>query len=111
VESHVRFGKRVSSPLISPAGADYLLPFDAEEAERMSFYLKPGGVDLRPYLGRAATDIPDPRFLNTYLTAVLSLYLSIDEAIWLAALRGVITRKVEENELVFLNARQRGKTL
>jgi indolepyruvate ferredoxin oxidoreductase, beta subunit len=111
VESHVRFGARVSSPLITPAGADYLLPFDAEEAERMSFYLKPGGVDLRPYLARAATEIPDPRFLNTYLTAVLSLYLSIDEAIWLAALRGVITKKVEENEKVFLNARQRGKTL
>jgi indolepyruvate ferredoxin oxidoreductase, beta subunit len=110
VESHVRFGKQVSSPLIAPGSADYLLAFDAEEAQRMSFYLKPGGADLRSYLERAAADIPDPRFLNTYLTAVLSLYLDIDEATWLAALRGVITRKVEENEKVFLNARRRGKT-
>jgi len=109
VESHVRFGRSVASPLIEPGGADFLLCFDEEEGERYRYYLKPAGVDLRPYLARAAGDIPDPRFLNTYLTAVLSLYLDIDESVWLAALRSVISRKVEENENVFRNARQRGK--
>lgn len=109
VESHVRIGRRVQSPLIQPATADYLVCFDAEEGERMSFYLKPGGVDFRPVLARAATDISDPRFLNTYLTGALSLYLPIDQRIWLEALREVITKKVEENEQVFMSARQRGK--
>ena len=109
VESHVRFGARVSSPLIAPGAADYLVCFDADEGERMSFYLKEGGVDFRPYLPRAAEDIPNPRFLNTYLTAVLSLYLPIEERYWLDALGEVIPRRQEENRQVFLSARRRGK--
>jgi indolepyruvate ferredoxin oxidoreductase beta subunit len=111
VESHVRFGSRVESPLIEPGTADYLVCFDAEEGERMSFYLKPGGVDFRPYLAAAARDLPDPRFLNTYLTAVLSLYLPIEERVWLEALREVITKKVDENAQVFRNARTKGKAV
>lgn len=111
VESHVRFGRVVRSPLIAPATADYLVCFDADEGERMSFYLKEGGVDFRPYLARAAEDISDARFLNTYLTAVLSLYLPIDEQLWLEALDEVIPRKQEENREVFLNARRRGKAV
>lgn len=109
VESHVRFGAKVDSPLIAPSTADYLVCFDAEEGERMSFYLKPGGVDFRPYLARAAEDITDQRFLNTYLTGVLSLFVPIDERVWLDALREVITKLVSENEEVFMNARRRGK--
>jgi Pyruvate/2-oxoacid:ferredoxin oxidoreductase gamma subunit len=107
----VRFGSRVESPLIEPGTADYLVCFDAEEGERMSFYLKPGGVDFRPYLAAAARDLPDPRFLNTYLTAVLSLYLPIEERVWLEALREVITKKVDENAQVFRNARTKGKAV
>ncbi len=109
VESHVRFGLRVDSPLIEPGTAGYLLCFDEGEGERMSFYLRPGGVDFRPYLARAAEDLKDPRFLNTYLTAVLSLYLPIPEENWLEALAEVITKKRDENREVFLNARGRGK--
>ena len=108
VESHVRFGTAVESPLIVPGTADHLVCFDADEGERMCFYLREGGVDFRPYLEQASSNIPNPRFLNTYLTGVLSLYLPIDEQVWLGALRQVMTRAVEENEQVFLNARKAG---
>lgn len=44
VLSHVRFGKKVYSPL-SPVGrVDYLIALEKLEGLRYSFYLKPGGV-------------------------------------------------------------------
>jgi indolepyruvate ferredoxin oxidoreductase beta subunit len=109
VESHVRFGARVDSPLIEPGQAGYLVCFDAEEGERMKYYLRPDGIDFRPYLKRAEEDLRDPRFLNTYLTAALSLYLPIPEKAWIDSLAEVITKKQDENREVFLNARGRGK--
>ena len=108
VESHIRFGAQVRSPLIEPGTADYLLCFDAAEGERMRYYLRPGGVDFLPYLSRAAEDLKDPRFLNTYLTAALSLFLPLSEKVWLDALGEVITKRLDENREVFLHARQRG---
>lgn len=110
VESHVRFGPSIASPLIPPGQADFLVCFDAQEADRMAFYLKQGGVDFRPFLEKARATLPDQRFLNTYLSGVLSLYLPIEEQVWLAALREIMTRAVEENEKVFLNARKDGTT-
>jgi indolepyruvate ferredoxin oxidoreductase, beta subunit len=108
VESHVRFGAHVESPLIEPGTADYLLCFDAHEGERLRFYLREGGADLRPYLIRAEHELDDPRLLNTYLLAVLSLHLSIEEHIWLETLDQVLTRKREQNKEVFLKGRERG---
>jgi indolepyruvate ferredoxin oxidoreductase beta subunit len=109
VESHIRMGKHIESPLIVPGTADFLVCFSAEEGEKMLFYLKPGGVDFRKYLAQAAAEIQDPRFLNTYLTGVLSLFLPIAEEAWLSSLREVITKKVEENAQVFLKARAQSK--
>jgi len=111
VESHLRIGAHVESALIMPGHAGLLVCFDAEEGERNLFYLAPDGVDFRPYLAQAQTAIPDPRFLNTYLTGVLSLYLPIEEPVWLAAIRQVIPRKVEENIDIFVKARQKGRSV
>ena len=108
VESHVRFGSTVESPLIEPGTAHYLVCFDQQEGDRMRFYLRDDGVDLRPYLAQAESDLNDPRLLNTYLTAVLSLYLPIEEMVWLDALREGIAKKQEANREVFLSARGKG---
>lgn len=109
VESHIRIGEKIASPLITPGTADFLVCFDTQEAERNQFYLKPGGVDFRTHLAAAQTELADIRFLNTHLTGVLSLYLPIEEPIWMDALGEVITKKQEENRQVFLNARARWK--
>ena len=44
VTSHLRIGKKVWSPLISPGEADVLLAFEKLEAARWVNYIKPDGL-------------------------------------------------------------------
>jgi indolepyruvate ferredoxin oxidoreductase beta subunit len=44
VTSHLRIGKKVWSPLISPGEADILLAFEKLEAARWASYIKPDGM-------------------------------------------------------------------
>ena len=46
VTSHVRFGAKVQSPVITPGHADILLAFEAAEGARWSDYLRPGGLAM-----------------------------------------------------------------
>ncbi len=46
VTSHVRFGDKVISPVITPGTADILVGFEAAEAMRWCRHLRPGGVAL-----------------------------------------------------------------
>ena len=46
VSSHVRFGRRVLSPVIVPGTAHVLLGFEAAEAMRWGPYLRAGGVAM-----------------------------------------------------------------
>jgi indolepyruvate ferredoxin oxidoreductase beta subunit len=44
VTTHLRFGKKVFSPLIEPGTADLLVAFEKMEALRFAHYLRPGGA-------------------------------------------------------------------
>jgi|WetSurMetagenome_2_1015567.scaffolds.fasta_scaffold15984_3 indolepyruvate ferredoxin oxidoreductase, beta subunit len=44
VTSHVRFGKKVHSPLIEEGAADVILAFEIAEGLRWVHYLRPGGT-------------------------------------------------------------------
>jgi indolepyruvate ferredoxin oxidoreductase beta subunit len=46
VTSHVRFGKRVWSPVITPGTADLLVAFEVAEGSRWADHLRPGGVAM-----------------------------------------------------------------
>ncbi len=46
VTSHVRFGKRVWSPVITPGTADILVAFEVAEGSRWADMLRPGGVAM-----------------------------------------------------------------
>jgi len=46
VTTHLRFGKKVHSPLIEPGTADLLVAFEKMEALRFAHYLSPGGAAL-----------------------------------------------------------------
>ena len=46
VTSHVRFGKRVWSPVITPGTADILVAFEVAEASRWADMLRPGGIAM-----------------------------------------------------------------
>jgi len=107
VESHVRFGGEVFSPLITVGEADVMVGFDAPEAARLKGVLKEGGVDITVALAKAGTVIKSPLFINTFMLGVLSKYIPISETSWLSALHEVFAGKQEaENERVFRAARE-----
>ena len=103
VESHLRFGKKVFSPLIPKGGADYLVCFDQTEGERLKNFLAPKGINLIQYLSKAQASLEDKRYVNTYLLGVLSKYLPIKEENWLKALEQIFSSKnLAENKRIFL---------
>ena len=111
VESHVRFGKRVYSPLVPAGGADFLVCFHPEEHPRLLSFLKPDGADLTGYLEKAEKAVENPRGLNTCLVGVLSAKLPIKEEFWMKAIEAVFKGKgVEENKKVFLDGRKIGES-
>jgi len=111
VESHVRFGKKVYSPLVAAGTADFLVCFHREEHPRLKAFLKKNGGDLIAYLEKAEQAVENPRYLNTCLVGVLSARLPIKEEHWMKAIETVFKSKgVEENKRVFLNGRTIGQS-
>jgi len=106
VESHLRFGERVFSPLIPMGEADFLVAFYRQEGRRLKGYLKPAGLDLTDELENAAKIVHEKKYMNIFLLGVLSRHLSIKEASWLKAVERVFRNKnLEENKKIFCIAR------
>ncbi len=104
VESHVRFGENVFSPLIPKGKADILVAFHSGEEERMRSFLKEGGINLFSFMIKAHQKEMPAMFLNTYLLGVLAGYLPLPEAAWLKALEHEFqNKKLKENIAVFLD--------
>ena len=106
VESHVRFGKKIYSPLVAPGQADFLMCFHPDEHYRLERFLKKDGEDLVRYLPQLKEMISNPRHLNTALVGVLAAYLPISNASWQKALKTVFPPKIlVENKAVFKKAK------
>jgi indolepyruvate ferredoxin oxidoreductase beta subunit len=102
VESHLRFGKEVVSPLIPRGRVDFLVSFDRGEHAAKKNFLKPKGADLVKYLEEAGSMVSDKRQVNVFLLGRLARYLEIDKKSWTAALERVFsTRYLEENKKAF----------
>lgn len=107
VESHLRFGKEVFSPIIPYNEVDYLVPFYKEEHERLLTLLKKDGVDLIPFLEEAEKNDIDPKFINTFMLGGLSNYLPIKEENWINAINTVFDKFLDKNVEIFLLARRK----
>lgn len=105
VESHLRFGKEVFSPLIPEGDADFLVSFYKDEHDRMFHFLKKDGTDLVTFLEKAEKEITDERLINTYLLGVLSRDLPISEDNWKRAINSVFKKLQDKNIEVFLKGR------
>lgn len=106
VESHVRFGKAVYSPLLGAGQADFLLCFHEEEHPRLATFLKKEGVDMFGWLEKARAIIDNPRMLNTALMGALAAYLPIKDDSWAKAFETVFPEKLRQsNKEVFAKAR------
>lgn len=106
VESHVRFGKKVYSPLIGQGEADILLSTDEIERESYLDYLNPQSIDLTEYLKKGKEKIDNVFYLNTFMLGILSKKLNISEENWLKALKNILPAKaLAENIEVFNQGR------
>jgi len=82
VESHVRFGAEVFSPLIPYAQADYLVCLHPQEHERMKGFLKKYGKDFFKYFGAVKKISEDPRYLNSAMLGVIASHLKLKLESW-----------------------------
>jgi indolepyruvate ferredoxin oxidoreductase, beta subunit len=112
VESYLRFGKQVFSPLPPQGEVDYLVCLYPEEYPRLKHELKKGGVDLFPYLQVAQNAVGDKKiYLNTFILGVLSSYLPLQEEVWFQAMERILKRNLDENKEFFRQGRAMGGTL
>jgi len=107
VESHLRFGSIVYSPLIIPGEADFLVCFHEGEAKRLRYFLKPDGVDFTVYLSKI-NELSDPRFGNTLLLGILASKLTIKKENWINALNTIVGKRMDENIAAFEKGLQIG---
>ena len=108
VESHIRFGARIFSPLIQPSQADYIVCFHEGEGRRLADYLKKDGLSFLRFINDARFQPADKRFFNTYYLGILSAYLPMPEEAWRAALTKQLKRALAENEQAFGDGRKAG---
>jgi indolepyruvate ferredoxin oxidoreductase beta subunit len=85
VNSDVRFGPRVFSPMVPFGEADFLVVLTPDQLENNRGYLKPGGVLIEP-AHVDATQLENKRSLNVAMLGCLSRHLELPEACWRAAL-------------------------
>lgn len=109
VESHLRLGQVVYSPIIMPGCVDYLVCFHEGEAKRLRHFLKIGGMDFTPFLS-CVDELSDPRYGNTLFLGILAAKLSIKMEHWHAALESVVAKKMEENRAAFEKGLKLGMT-
>lgn len=110
VESYVRFGAHVHSPLPLSNASDVIVCLHEQEYPRLKDELKPNGTDLFPYLQQAHKAVGGKElFLNTYLLGVLSAFLSIREGCWLQALDRKFKKQQEQNRRFFSEGREEGQ--
>lgn len=106
VDSHLRIGKEIFSPLIPLGKANFLVSFHKDEHDRIINFLDKKGVDLIDGLNKYKEKFSDERYLNTYLVGVLSKYLPIDESNWIKALELSFKEKyLDNNKKVFFEGR------
>ncbi len=108
VESHLRFGKKVYSPLVPWGEVDFLVCLNPEEHPRLKDMLRPGGKDLIAYMEKAQEIVGEKKiYANSVILGVLSRHLPLQESSWLKALEKIFSKKgLAENVEFFHKGRE-----
>ncbi len=85
VNTDVRYGQKVYSPMIPRGEADFLVVLAADQLEHNRSYLRPGGVLVEPGMVDASR-LANKRSINVALLGLLSRQLDLPENCWLEAL-------------------------
>jgi len=86
VQSDVRFGAEVHSPMIPDGCCDFLVVLEPSQADLVRAGLRPGGVLLTP-ADIPAARLPSAKALNVALLGRLSRHFDFPEAVWSESLR------------------------
>ncbi|PTY00154.1 2-oxoacid:acceptor oxidoreductase family protein [Opitutus sp. ER46] len=101
VNSDVRFGARVLSPMVPTGEADFLVVVAPDQVENNRPLLCPTGVLIEPRL-LGETSLANPRTLNVALLGVLSVWLPFPPEAWRAAFDAQLAPKIRvANEAAF----------
>ena len=98
VSSDVRFGEKVSSPMVPPGEADYLVVLSPDQVEPNHWRLREGGRMITPG-DIEASSLRDKRSLNVALLGCLSLCLPFPETAWQEAIRRSLAEKLHAANL------------
>ena len=110
VESHLRFGKSVASPMIPNGLVQWMVCMDENEGQRHLSQLIKGGTDLSGFIKKSDC-LKDRRTLNIFMLGILSQYLPIKESYWHLAIKEVLPAQIVQiNEEVFEKGRKIWKT-
>lgn len=93
VASDVRFGPRVSSPMIPSGQADFLLVVAPDQVDVNRHVLKAGGLLVSPASLENVPGKLQAKSINVALLGVLSRSLDIPLDIWQDAIRGCFPEK------------------
>lgn len=95
VDSDVRFGDAVQSPMIPPGASDFLVMLEPNQTEVHRAQLRDGGL----LLSAEALDVktlPTAKALNVAMLGMLSRHLDIPDAAWEEAVRRNLPARVHE---------------
>jgi len=95
VQSFVRFGEKVFSPLGFLGDVDFIVGIHPGEGERFLSYLREDGLIIKPD-AELLSSLPHPRTLNVALVGALSRLIQIEEVCWQDALKRVVPEKALE---------------
>jgi len=98
VQSDVRFGPRVDSPMVPAGEADFLVVIAADQIDAAMPALRKGGVLIKPDQ-IDETKLANRRSLNVALLGALSRHLDFSEELWHEAIRAGLAPKLHEANL------------
>lgn len=93
VNSDVRFGNNVLSPMIPSGQADFLVVLDGDQVDVNRHMLREGGVLIGPDK-IDVNALANRRSLNVAMLGILSNHLEIDMPIWLDAIMANLPEKL-----------------
>ncbi len=103
VSSDVRFGKKVLSPMIPEASADYLIAVSEDQIDVCKPFIHEKTVIIRPE--DLAEEDRESKMMNTAMLAKLNQHLGFPEELWLELIRENFKGQVaEQNIEVFQRA-------
>jgi indolepyruvate ferredoxin oxidoreductase beta subunit len=95
VNSDVRFGSNVLSPMIPSGQADFLVVLDGNQIDVNRHMLREGGVLISPDK-IDVNALANRRSLNVAMLGILSNHLEIDMPIWLDAIKANLPEKLHD---------------